>query len=554
MVSTLMGNLERNMNRMSAYQDQLATGKRVIAASDDPVGTSKILKFKSDIAALEQYEKNTGDSLAWLEVTESSISDSGDVLQRMRELAVQAANGTNSPEDTQKISMEIKQMKEHLINNGNFSYAGRYAFSGYQTDTPLFNPDGTYRIDVTQAEIDNRPKLQYQVSIGQDMDVSTNGLDVFGYVPSADIMATRFPDAAASGTANTSAALSTTFAFNADLTAGTNDDATVTITVDGTAFTIAAADLTALNGTATPITKTQVMDLLNGAEDGTLPTPNKLSSMADVYFDQNNNLVVRSKSFGAASSIEFTYAGDTGGGLTAANLQTVFGVPAATPVTGTNTGNATVTAAAPAQDMTSADILANITDIENKRFYVSLNGERKAVTIGTVAAPQGQAELTAALNASLDTAFGAGKVVASFSGDSLSFTTAVPASNGQSPQLEIRPIKATESQLMADIDDFVSGLEVGDPVVVGAFLGKVDGHLNQILSVRADIGARVNRMELVANRISDNTISYTTMLSDVQDADMAGVIMYLKNAENVYKAALSTGSKVIQPSLIDYLR
>lgn len=550
MVNTLMTNLTRNMNRMSEYQDQLATGKRVIRASDDPVGTSKILKYKSDIAALEQYEKNTGDSLAWLEVTESSISDTGDVLQRMRELAVQGANGTNSAEETQKIAMEIKQIKEHLINNGNFSYAGRYAFSGYQTDKPLFNPDGTYQIDITQVDIDNKPQLQYQVSIGQDMDVTTNGLDVFGYVPKTDIMATRFPDAAAVGTADTQAALSTTFDFTADFTAGANDDATVTITVDGTGFTIAAADLTALDGSGTPITKTQVMNLLNGAENGGI----KLSTMADVYIDQNNNLVLRSKSFGGASSLQFGYTGDSGGGLTAADLEAAFGVPAGVPVAGTNVGNATVAALAPGQDIPSGDIAANIADIENKRFYVTLNGDRKAVTIGAVALPRGQTELAAALNASLDTAFGAGNVVASFAGDSLTFTTAVQPSNGQPPQLEIRPIKATESQLMADIDAFVAGLESGDTATISAFISKVDGHLNQILSVRADIGSRVNRMELVVNRISDNIISYTTMLSDVQDADMAGVIMYLKNAENVYKAALSTGSKVIQPSLLDYLR
>jgi len=527
MVGTLLANLERNMNRMSVYQDQLATGKRVIRASDDPVGTSKILKFKSDIAALGQYEKNTGDSLAWLEVTESSVADTSDVLQRMHELAVQAANGTNTAEETQKISMEIQQIKEHLINNGNFSYAGRYAFSGYQTDIPLFNSDGTYRIDVTDADIANKAQLQYQVSIGQDMDVSTNGLDVFGvHLPAGPyILESNLPSGvngtSINGVASTKSYLKGAFSLNIDYTADTLD-----ITVNGVTYDV---DELTMDGSTTPLTQNSVLDHFNNAVNGAA----KLSDVADVFFDASGELIIKSKNYGATPMVE---------GSALFNPTFQVGNPATeASITGT-------------VNITDAFVASNVADLKSNVLYLTANGERKRIQIDPSAIVTDVAQWVTALQNAVDGAFGTGKItVGGSNGNPISFTT-VGTPDGELPSISAEYIRAKESELMFDIDSFITGLQTNDTVAINAFLGNVDIHLNRILSVRADIGARVNRMELVANRISENTTSFTKMLSDVQDADMGGVIMFLKNAENVYKAALSTGSKVIQPSLIDYLR
>lgn len=525
MVSTLLSNLTRNMNRMSAYQDQLATGKRVIRASDDPVATSKILKYKSDIAALAQYEKNTGDSLAWLEVTESVVADTSDVLQRMRELAVQAATGTNTPGDTQKIAAEIEQMKKHLINNGNFSYAGRYAFSGYQTDTPLFNEDGTYRIDVMQSDIDllTRPTLQYQVSIGQDMDVTTNGLDIFGAVETTYILENNLPTGSNTGTASAKSYLKGTFDPTQNYTADTLD-----ITVGLVTYNV---DESTLNGSVIPLTPDEVLDHFNNAVNGA----NKLSDVADVYFDASGDLVIKARSYGTASAVS-----ETSG---------VFN-PLADP--GADSLPASITG--PVIAIPEPFTAAQETEFKNNALYLTVDGERKRVQIDPSATVTTAAQLTSALGTAADLAFGAGNVTVSLSGGNQIIFTTASTPDGVTPSISTEYIHAKESKLITDINSFLAGLQSADSAASNAFLSAIDLHLNQVLSVRADIGARVNRMELVANRISDNTISYTTMLSDVQDADMASVIMYLKNAENVYNASLSTGSKVIQPSLVDFLR
>ncbi len=69
-----------------------------------------------------------------------------------------------APEDLQKVKEEIDQLREHLIQIGNTTYAGRHIFSGYKTDQPLLNEDGTYNIDLIMKKDENdadKKKLKY---------------------------------------------------------------------------------------------------------------------------------------------------------------------------------------------------------------------------------------------------------------------------------------------------------------------------------------------------------------------------------------------------------
>lgn len=78
--------------------------------------------------------------------------------------------------------------------------------------------------------------------------------------------------------------------------------------------------------------------------------------------------------------------------------------------------------------------------------------------------------------------------------------------------------------------------------------------LDEFVAQRAVVGARVNRLELQENRLESTRIDYTELLSKNQDADMAEVIMDLKMQENVYRASLAAGARIIMPSLVDFLR
>jgi len=79
------------------------------------VVAARALKLRTDVAQIEQYKTNVQDAMSWLEITESAVANVGDILQRARELAVQASSGTTTEEDTKKIKQEVEQLKNQLI-------------------------------------------------------------------------------------------------------------------------------------------------------------------------------------------------------------------------------------------------------------------------------------------------------------------------------------------------------------------------------------------------------------------------------------------------------
>lgn len=121
------------------------------------------------------------------------------------------------------------------------------------------------------------------------------------------------------------------------------------------------------------------------------------------------------------------------------------------------------------------------------------------------------------------------------------------------------PVNATGQQAFGDVFTVLEGLitNLNSENIAGITntdLDKLDGVVDQMLGVRADIGARVNRTELVINRTDELNVNMTDLLSKVEDADMAQVLVKLKIQENVYQASLQVGAKIITPTLMDFLR
>lgn len=294
LITGLLHNVNANLSKMSEYQDELATGKKIQTPSDDPIGISKVLKYKTDLSELEQYGTNTRDALSWLETTEIALIDINNALQRVRELTVQAASGSNAPGDVDKIKSEIEQLKNHIISAANTSYAGRYIFSSYHTDEKLMNEDGTFNIDITNYEIENKPITKYEIGIGDVMDISTNGIDLFGVVETENLLNTALPDSSnvqLKGDVNLSGSYSVTdaqhmgdFDLNADHTA---EDLDITIIANGVSMTF-AVDESILDGSSTALTEQDVVDAFSNAttEDGEL-----LSDYAEIKFDAGDFLI-----------------------------------------------------------------------------------------------------------------------------------------------------------------------------------------------------------------------------------------------------------------------
>jgi flagellar hook-associated protein 3 FlgL len=104
------------------------------------------------------------------------------------------------------------------------------------------------------------------------------------------------------------------------------------------------------------------------------------------------------------------------------------------------------------------------------------------------------------------------------------------------------------------LEDTIAHLEADDQAGLLADMDRFDIGADRISKMWAEIGARTNRFELVENRILDQQVSIKELRGKVADVDMADAIMQLKIQENVLQAALSTGARISQLSLIDFIR
>src|ERR1700674_3466786 len=95
---TSLLNIERNQQRMAELEGQLTSSTKLSKPSDDPVGVARALGFQQSIDQSNQFLKNIDQGTNWLNTTDSALGSVTADMQRARELTVQAANGTLSPD------------------------------------------------------------------------------------------------------------------------------------------------------------------------------------------------------------------------------------------------------------------------------------------------------------------------------------------------------------------------------------------------------------------------------------------------------------------------
>ena len=106
--------LLRTENRLAASMERLSSGFKINHASDNPAGIAISNKMRAQIDALDQAEANASDGVSVLQIADGALNEVTSILQRMRELSVQAANGTNSYEDKQTIQAEIDELEKEV--------------------------------------------------------------------------------------------------------------------------------------------------------------------------------------------------------------------------------------------------------------------------------------------------------------------------------------------------------------------------------------------------------------------------------------------------------
>jgi len=145
---------------LSQAMERLSTGKRINSAKDDAAGLAIATKMTSEIRGLTAAVRNANDGLSVTQVAEGAMGEVSNILQRMRELAVQASSGTVSTSDRTSINAEVTELKTQIGN-----IASRTSFNG---------------ISLLNGSAATTTKVQVGNNSGETVDVSTASMTLAG--------------------------------------------------------------------------------------------------------------------------------------------------------------------------------------------------------------------------------------------------------------------------------------------------------------------------------------------------------------------------------------
>ncbi|OHX49767.1 flagellar hook-associated protein FlgL [Cytobacillus oceanisediminis] len=172
--NNMLRNLSNSYSRLDKLQDQISTQKKFTKPSDDPVAAMMGMNYRTDLNRIEQYTRNIGEVRNWVDSTDDALDKGVLALQRIRELTLQASNGTLEGDQRKAVAEEVKQLKEHLQNIGDTQVGGKYTFNGNQTN-----------VRPSESGFQSGT-IELEVFSGIKIPVNTEGKALFGDMLSED--------------------------------------------------------------------------------------------------------------------------------------------------------------------------------------------------------------------------------------------------------------------------------------------------------------------------------------------------------------------------------
>ena len=249
--------LNLTVNSTSKSMEKLSSGYRINRAGDDAAGLAISEKMRAQIRGLDQASRNSQDGISLVQTAEGALNETQDILQRMRELAVQAANDTNVETDREQIQKEITQLTSEINRIGNTTeFNTMKLLDGSKSKKLNAGATGTSRVDAGTVTVAD-PAAGYTVSGTTTLNaaigtITNDAAGEFNSVASsagATIAVTKNADGTyevvLSGTSSTGATFSATDTVEAD------EDGNFSYDNHGVSFTISAEDAATVSVGAT---------------------------------------------------------------------------------------------------------------------------------------------------------------------------------------------------------------------------------------------------------------------------------------------------------------
>lgn len=180
--------LSKAMNTGNDIAMRLSAGQKLLTPSDDPSGAAQAIIYQNSLASMQQFDTARIYAKNALELEDNTLNSLGNILTKnLSEKIVAGGNGAYSNADRQALATELQGIRDNMMDLANAkNSSGRYIFSGYNTDTRPYLPDGTYVGGDTPATQIVADSTEMQTGhLGSDVFMSGSGDDLFAALDKA---------------------------------------------------------------------------------------------------------------------------------------------------------------------------------------------------------------------------------------------------------------------------------------------------------------------------------------------------------------------------------
>lgn len=174
----MLNSMNGSSAQLAKLMQQMATSKRILLPSDDPIASVRVLRIAREEASLTQYRTNIANVSGNLSIQEANLQSTSDAMLNVRDLLLWASNGSNTSADLAAIAGELENIEQTILSFANVrDEEGRYLFAGTLSDQPAVTFDA---LSDTYLVSGNDKQRQAAVANGVLVAENVTAMSVFG--------------------------------------------------------------------------------------------------------------------------------------------------------------------------------------------------------------------------------------------------------------------------------------------------------------------------------------------------------------------------------------
>lgn len=539
--------MEQQQTALYNTQQQLSSGLRVTTPSVDPVAAARALEVGQSNSINTQYQTNQSAALSRMNLNETNLASVTTLIQNVQVQAVNAGNFSLNTNDRQAIAAQLNSLQQQLLSLANSTDgAGNYLFSGSMAATKPFiqTPNGVQYVG-------DQGQQSMQITGSRQVPVSLSGADIFQNIKTGN---GSFATSAASGNTGTGVidpgAVTDPTKWNV---VANSKDISVKFSVIGTAPNAVTTYDLVDNSTGNSLL-TGLASAVNGPYPATYTSGNAISLSHSAVTPASGSALADASSNATAADAAAA-ATVTGTTLNAAGSEAYTAAYNAAIAGGASAADA-ATAAAAIQSAAHAGGTTATSLVAAATASSTISAATTGTVTSSIAASAANAAATAIANAA------AGVAGTAFAGPAFDYganvtITGAPA-NGDTFNIK----QSTNESIFTTIGNLISALNSPStgPAANAALSNQLNSigqnlsnDLNNVLTVRAANGARINETTTDQTTSAALGVQYQTTISNLQDLNYTQAISKLNQETTILQAAQKSFAQVSGLSLFTYL-